>query len=824
MTYLWHLRAVSSAVNGMTAIPWCSSERSQSLLSFLKRLRACQEAWCPGVPWDKEEAHSALLGKPAGSFLVLRDPKTSQPALLCVSTGEKNEGVEDYHIKCTSTDIQLCQSQLGFCDLSQLVLFYSLTRDVLAACLSIPSWIYSVTEQTQARLSQLEPKSWLYTLPDLQTECLTHKAPNTVMCTIQLTSGSRALCFINPLYLHEQGDDWLTNQPPTPLCPSQLTSKRQERRLSSTRPWEGVGLKNRRAISLDQESYTASPDISSQIRAQSADSTSFPPTPTPAAIAEVVLRQTSLGTSSNPRSRAGSQASVPATTSSTPSVSGTLASSVSELQYFSSPVPQSPHRVSWIEDGVWLAPPRPPQEPNLTELDSLSISSVEEEQETPSAGSTHNQLSAQRLADKVKHRLSAVGQVIGGLVCQEKRLTNRVVELSQRKDGTFAEAVREFIEATLREGLDPSEVTGTEFLQKVRSSLSELRDTLLDYPEIQALLDSMTDTSDSEIDSMVELSLHKVALKPISTQLYSSIHVARSHNGTLLHLQSNQRVLEGRGVEELGGSAGAGVPDPPTLEHIQQRWGRMHSAYSPSKKVQILLKVCKSIYHSMNANTSPGVVFGADDFLPCLTWVLLRSDLVTLQLDTDYMMELLDPTQLQGEGGYYLTTLYSSLYYISSFQPRLAARQLSIEAQQSINRWHRRRTLYCNQSRRTKHRQTIRRQAYKDKRNSRSSEVAAGGDQEGKSGGESDSMKMAATSDDADSQQQTVPNTEAIEKIREETKKRQGAEDESKLLASSLQHPPLGQKKLLLEDDDPQSVSRASEEAAAAKEGEKEER
>ena len=45
-----------------------------------------------------------------------------------------------------------------------------------------------------------------------------------------------------------------------------------------------------------------------------------------------------------------------------------------------------------------------------------------------------------------------------------------------------------------------------------------------------------------------------------------------------------------------------------------------------------------------------GVVFGADDFLPCLTWVVLRSDVITLQLDTDYMMELLDPIQLQGEG------------------------------------------------------------------------------------------------------------------------------------------------------------------------------
>lgn len=61
-------------------------------------------------------------------------------------------------------------------------------------------------------------------------------------------------------------------------------------------------------------------------------------------------------------------------------------------------------------------------------------------------------------------------------------------------------------------------------------------------------------------------------------------------------------------------------------------------------------------------------------------------------------------------GGYYLTTLYASLYYISSFQPRLAARQLSVEAQESLNQWHRRRTLYCNRSRRSKHRRTIRKQ------------------------------------------------------------------------------------------------------------------
>uniref|UniRef100_A0A3Q0R0H2 VPS9 domain-containing protein n=1 Tax=Amphilophus citrinellus TaxID=61819 RepID=A0A3Q0R0H2_AMPCI len=171
----------------------------------------------------------------------------------------------------------------------------------------------------------------------------------------------------------------------------------------------------------------------------------------------------------------------------------------------------------------------------------------------------------------------------------------------------------------------------------------------------------------------------------------------------------------------------------------------MHEAYSPNKKVEIMLKVCKSIYHSMSANASK--VYGADDFLPCLTWVLLRSDLVTLQVDTDYMMELLDPTQLQGEGGYYLTTLYASLYYISSFRPRLAARQLSVEAQQSLNQWHRRRTLHCDQSRRSKHRRTIRRQACRE--------------------GSKDESRSENASVNADrSQAQTESNTDTLQTLK----------------------------------------------------------
>ncbi|XP_029922604.1 ras and Rab interactor 2 [Myripristis murdjan] len=771
--------AVHSPVNGMTAIPWRGSRRRQSLVSVLEKLRGCQDAWCPGAPWDREGAHAALWGRPAGSFLLLKDAETSQPSLLCVSTGRETEEVVDYPMKCTGTVFQLSDSHLSFSDLAQLVLFYSFTRDVLSVCLSIPPWIYSVTEQTKARLSQLGPKAWLCAPTDLQTEHITQNVPSTLMCSIQLTSANGALCVINPLYLREHGDDWLTHQPATYF--------KRERRLSTTRPWGGAGLVSKRALSLDQEHSAASAESSGLIRAQSADNsqcTPTPPTPTPPE--GVVLRRPSRDSTSVFPRRAESLSSP--TPPATPSTCGASPCSLFEQQQpHGSSVPQSPHRVSWIEDGVWLAPPRPPSllHPPSLELDSLSISSIEEEQESQVSSPSPYQPSAHRLADKVIHRISVVGQVIGGLVCQQKRLTNRVLELSERKSGTFTEALKGFVETTLNLGIDPNGATGSEYLQEVRSLLTTLRETLLDCTEIQTLLDSMTDTSDQDIDSMVERSLHKVALKPIYSHLYSSLQISRCNDGSQKHLQDNQRVLEGRSVDDLGGSAGAGVPDPPTLERIQQRWIKMHTAYSPSKKVEFLLKNSKTIYHSMSANAKPGVVFGADDFLPCLTWVLLRSNVVTLQLDTDYMMELLDPMQLQGEGGYYLTSLYASLYYISSFQPRLAVRQLSVEAQQSISQWHRRRTLHCNQSRRSKHRRTIRRHANRE-RGEKNPETETGSQQED----ESDSIEVA------NSKKQTRCSSEAVEPVRGEVGRGQEAENQSNLSApASQQEMILGKEK-----------------------------
>lgn len=43
-------------------------------------------------------------------------------------------------------------------------------------------------------------------------------------------------------------------------------------------------------------------------------------------------------------------------------------------------------------------------------------------------------------------------------------------------------------------------------------------------------------------------------------------------------------------------------------------------------------------------------MYGADDFLPMLTYVMAQCDMPQLDAEIQYMMELLDPSLLHGEG------------------------------------------------------------------------------------------------------------------------------------------------------------------------------
>uniref|UniRef100_A0A3Q2PCL1 Ras and Rab interactor 2 n=1 Tax=Fundulus heteroclitus TaxID=8078 RepID=A0A3Q2PCL1_FUNHE len=190
-------------------------------------------------------------------------------------------------------------------------------------------------------------------------------------------------------------------------------------------------------------------------------------------------------------------------------------------------------------------------------------------------------------------------------------------------------------------------------------------------------------------DRVLEKAMLKCVLKPLKPSVSAALKEFQMRSGSWQELKENLSLAKARRPQEMG-VADALPPDPVAVEKIRQKFQTMCKLYSPEKKVCMLLRVCKLIYTIMEDNS--GRLYGADDFLPMLTYVLAQCDMPELDNEIMYMMELLDPSLLHGEGGYYLTSAYGAMSLIKNFQEDQAARVLSSETRDTLHQWHRRRT------------------------------------------------------------------------------------------------------------------------------------
>ncbi|XP_040831068.1 ras and Rab interactor 3 isoform X1 [Ochotona curzoniae] len=319
--------------------------------------------------------------------------------------------------------------------------------------------------------------------------------------------------------------------------------------------------------------------------------------------------------------------------------------------------------------------------------DSYSTSSTEEELEQLSLPNVKKKPTM--ILGKARHRLSFASftSVFQALLSNDRKLYKRVVELAQDKTSYFGSLVQDYKVYSLE--MMARQDSSTEMLQEIRTMMTQLKSYLLQSTELRALVDPALH-SEEELEAIVESALYKCVLKPLKEAIDSSLYEIHSKDGSLQQLKDNQLVVLATTTTDLGITTS--VPEMPTMEKILQKFTSMHKAYSPEKKISILLKTCKLIYDSM-ALSNPGKPYGADDFLPVLMYVLVRSSVTELLLDVEYMMELMDPALQLGEGSYYLTTTYGALEHIKNYDKITVTRQLSVEVQDSIHRWERRRTL-----------------------------------------------------------------------------------------------------------------------------------
>uniref|UniRef100_A0A3Q0RBV3 VPS9 domain-containing protein n=1 Tax=Amphilophus citrinellus TaxID=61819 RepID=A0A3Q0RBV3_AMPCI len=347
--------------------------------------------------------------------------------------------------------------------------------------------------------------------------------------------------------------------------------------------------------------------------------------------------------------------------------------------------------------GIKVPPPSPARRPDVSlyspqggaivgmNPDSSSTSSAEEDGEPNQDLEQNHKTSTTVMLDRARYRLSTV---LTGLISHERRLTQRIVELARDPFSYFGNLVKEHRAFTLE--TMSSHSSSTEMLQEIRQMMTQLKSYLLQSTELQAMLEPQHQYTQDKLESIVEAALCKSVLKPLKEPIYQRLEQLHTNDDNLKQLAQNQSVVLGSTTTALGITTA--IPEASAMEKISIKLNNVHQEYSPQKKIELLLKACKIIYDSMSVSC-PGRAHGADDFLPVMMYVLARCNLSALQLDVEYMMELMDPSLTLGEGSYYLTTTYGAVEHIKTFdQQRSATRQLSREVQDSIHRWERRRT------------------------------------------------------------------------------------------------------------------------------------
>ncbi|XP_027621419.1 ras and Rab interactor-like protein isoform X2 [Tupaia chinensis] len=332
-----------------------------------------------------------------------------------------------------------------------------------------------------------------------------------------------------------------------------------------------------------------------------------------------------------------------------------------------SPAPRNPipHRVSWVEG---------PLSPEVCRAGPALTSVVEEQEEDvdyKEEEGPEDVLTAHVRA-LVRARSSYVAKQYRGL---RARLTSE--SGSPHRPG------------------DPA----TELLQDVRQLLMDLQDHLAKDPDVRAVFGSKgpgVPQKDEDLGPAVEEAVCRAVLAPLKPALWRRLRTLRAQE--LRRLRRRQIALRAeagppgaQGAEPEGQS-----PAPALRSRIHARLANLHAACAPRRKIALLLAVCSDVYAGLvsGENQEPQ---GADAFLPALTEELIWSpDIGETQLDVEFLMELLDPDELRGEAGYYLTTWFGALYHIAHYEPDAgrAPQGLSSEARASLRQWHRRRTLH----------------------------------------------------------------------------------------------------------------------------------
>ncbi|KAF9420775.1 hypothetical protein HW555_003123, partial [Spodoptera exigua] len=239
------------------------------------------------------------------------------------------------------------------------------------------------------------------------------------------------------------------------------------------------------------------------------------------------------------------------------------------------------------------------------------------------------------------------------------------LHLAQDKSTTFAQNIDNFIACTL----DSKDTSPQVMMRNMRQFMSGMKNYLVKHgerefeKEVEKERLKLKPTEFLNLDAILEGVMHRLVVRPLRARLYTLL--AAWHSADVRRLHAAIERAQHATPLQLGIKESTKVPSTAVLAVISKHFLKMQEADSPLDKLENLLAAISVMFNAIRGERS----VGADDLLPVLAWTIARSRLVCAELEAELMAGLLPAALLAGEGGYYLTALFSAVAVLKRLAP-----------------------------------------------------------------------------------------------------------------------------------------------------------
>ncbi|XP_060804261.1 protein sprint isoform X5 [Amyelois transitella] len=239
------------------------------------------------------------------------------------------------------------------------------------------------------------------------------------------------------------------------------------------------------------------------------------------------------------------------------------------------------------------------------------------------------------------------------------------LHLANDKSTTFAQNIDNFIACTL----DSKETCPQVTMRNMRQFMSGMKNYLVKHgerefeKEVEKERLKLKPTEFLNLDAILEGVMHRLVVRPLRTRLYSQL--ASWHAADVRRLHAAIERAQHSTPLQFGVKESTKVPSTAVLAVISKHFLKMQEADSPLDKLENLLAAISVMFNAIRGEQA----LGADDLLPVLAWTVARCRLVCAELEAELMAGLLPAAMLAGEGGYYLTALFSAVAVLKRLAP-----------------------------------------------------------------------------------------------------------------------------------------------------------